>query len=139
VSGIPDLSTLPVAGITRRRMAFLTVGFVTVWVVVLFARQVGDASTATARAAAMQAGNEQLAAHVAALEEELQLIQQQRFIVQQARGYRLGEPDEIPFSLADAPPLPPDAPGSPAVRLGAPEPPMTPLESWLSLLFGPAR
>jgi cell division protein FtsB len=139
LSAASDLSTLPVAGITRRRLALLTACFVTIWIVVVFARQVGDATIATARAATMQAANEQLAAHVVALEQELELIQQPRFIAQQARGYRLGAPDEIPFSLVSAAPLPPDAPGSAAVRLGAPEEPMTPIESWLSLLFGPGR
>jgi hypothetical protein len=35
----------------------------------------------------------------------------------------------------DAPPLPDNAPGSAALRVGAP-PAISPLESWLSLLFG---
>lgn len=139
--GLPtDLTGLSVAGITRRRMAFLVAGFVTVWVVVLFARQVGDAAAATARADAMRSGNEALAGEVESLQRELDLIQGREYIVQQARAYRLGGPDEIPFTLhAAAPPLLPDAPGSASVRLGAPEPAVTPLESWLSLLFGPER
>jgi hypothetical protein len=81
-----------------------------------------------------------LAGEVVALERELELIQRQEYFVQQARGYRLGAPNEIAFTLApDAPPLAPDASGSAAARLGGDVDPVTPLESWLSLLFGPER
>lgn len=135
-----DLAGLPVAGITRRRMAFLAAAFVCAWIVVVFARQVGEASAATTRAEQMRLANAELAADVASLEQELELIQRQEYILQQARGFRLGAPNEIPFTLSpDAPPLTADAPGSASVRLGAGEPPITPLESWLSLLFGPER
>jgi cell division protein FtsB len=135
-----DLSGLPIVGITRRRVAFLAAAFVTAWIVVAFARQVGEASAATTRAEQLRGANVELAGEVAALESELQLIQRQQYIAQQARGYRLGAPDEIPFTLSpNAPALGPDAPGSAAVRLGAGEAPITPLESWLSLLFGPER
>lgn len=133
-----DLSALPVAGITRRRVAFLAAAFVSAWIVVVFARQVGEASAASTRAEQMRLANTELAADVASLERELELIQRQEYILQQARGYRLGIPNEIPFTLSpDAPALAADAPGSAAVRLGAGEPAVTPLESWLSLLFGP--
>jgi len=135
-----DLAGLPVAGITRRRVAFLVAAFVTAWIVVVFARQVGEASAAATRAEMMRAANVELAGDLASLERELELIQRQDYILQQARAYRLGAPDEIPFTLSpDAPPLTADAPGSAAVRLGAGEPPISPLESWLSLLFGPER
>ena len=135
----PDL-VLPVTGITRRRLAFLAAAFVSAWIVIVFARQVGEASAATTRADGLRVANEQLQIDVAALDRELELIQRQEYFVQQARAYRLGAPDEIPFTLSpDAAPLDADAPGSAAVRLGAGDPPMTPLESWLSLLFGPER
>ena len=85
----------------------------------------------------MRASNAALASDVAAAQHELTLIQQQAYIQQQAREYRLGRPREIPFILADdAPPLPPDAPGSAAVRLGEVVDRRTPIESWLDLLFG---
>ena len=135
----PDLSSLPVAGITRRRIGFLVGAFLSAWIVIVFARQVGEASTATARVAGLREANAELAGRVAALEREYDLIQRQEWIVQQARGYRLGQSGEIPFSLGPAPSLPPDAPGSAAVRLGADQHDLTPLEAWLSLLFGPAR
>ena len=132
-----SLADLPVAGLTRRRVAILIGALVAAWVIVLFARQVGDASEATARADAMQASNDQLQAEVIGLESELTLIQRQAYIEQAARQYRLGTAVEIPFALADgAPPLPADAPGSATVRLGADPEVTTPLESWARLLFG---
>lgn len=134
---MPDLSSLPVAGITRRRVGFLAGALISVWVVIVFARQVGEAAAATARVDDLRAANAELAGRLAALEREAELIQRQEWIEQQARGYRLGGGGEIPFALGDAEPLPPDAPGSAAVRLGADARSMTPLESWLSLLFGP--
>jgi cell division protein FtsB len=132
-----SLADLPVAGLTRRRVAILIGALVAAWVIVLFARQVSEASEATARAEAMRTSTVQLEAEVVALESELRLIQKQAYIGQAARQYRLGEAAEIPFALADdAPPLAPDAPGSATVRLGTSTDVSTPLESWTRLLFG---
>ncbi len=137
-ASLGSLSDLPVAGLTRRRIALLIGSLVAAWVIVLFARQVGEASEATARAEDMRIANVSLAAEVAALEDELMLIGRPAYIEQQAREYRLGEPREIPFVLADdAPPLAADAPGTAAVRLGAVADRTTPFEAWLQLLFGP--
>lgn len=134
-----DLSGIAIAGITRRRLAFLAGSLVTVWILVVFARQVGEASTANSRVVQTRDANAALAGRVAALEREYELIQRRKWIRQQAHAYGLGEPGEIPFALGDAGPLPPDAPGSAAVRLGAITDETTPLEAWLSLLFGPDR
>ena len=132
----PDLSALPIAGITQRRMAVVLGALIAAWIVLLFARQVGDASAASSRAEAMVSENAVRHAEIAGLERELDRIQQRRFILQQARAHGLGGHTEIAFTLdVDAPPLPPDAPGSASVRVGAP-PAISPLESWLSLLFG---
>jgi hypothetical protein len=134
--GGPDLSALPIAGITQRRVAILLGALVAAWIILLFARQVGDASAASSRAEAMIAENAIRHAEIAGLERELDRIQQRRFILQQARAHGLGGHKEIAFTLdKDAPPLPPDAPGSAALRVGAPNT-VSPLESWLSLLFG---
>jgi hypothetical protein len=136
---LPDLAGLTVAGLTRRRVAFLTAAFVAVWVVILFARQVGQASEATQHLRDLDGGNQALTAQVASLERELELIQRQEYILQVARGYGLGRGREIPFTLRPgAPPIPANAPGSSSVRLGATDDAQSPLESWLSLLFGPA-
>ena len=132
-----SLADLPVAGLTRRRVAILLVALVAAWVIVLFARQVGEASEASARADAMRAANGQLELEVSALEGELALIQKQAYISQAARQYRLGKAREIPFALADdAPALAADAPGSVTVRLGTEAEEPTPLESWTRLLLG---
>lgn len=132
-----SLADLPVAGLTRRRVAILLGALIAAWVIVLFARQVSEASDATARADAMRARNAALEIEVADLQGELSLIQKQAYIEQSARGYRLGDPREIPFTLADgAPTLAPDAPGSATVRLGTKHDDPTPLESWARLLFG---
>jgi cell division protein FtsB len=137
-AALGSLSDLPVAGLTRRRMALLIGSLVAAWVIVLFARQVGEASDATARVDGMRAANVSLQGEVTALQGELDLIQRQAYIEQQARVYRLGTPREIPFVLADdAAPLASDAPGTAAVRLGSVVNPPSPLESWLQLLFGP--
>lgn len=140
-AGAPlDLSALPIIGISRRRMAFVLGGLVTAWIVFAFARQVGDAAAATGRLEGLQAANQQLAGRVAGLRREYELIQQPAWIVQQARAYRMGGTREVPFMIAGGTPsLAPDAPGSASVRLGAPTDTPTPLETWLSLLFGPGR
>jgi cell division protein FtsB len=136
-AALGSLADLPVAGLTRRRIGLLIAAIVASWVIVLFARQVGEASDAIARADAVRASNTALAADVVGLERELELIRRQAYISQQARTYRLGATNEIPFMLADgAPTLPPDAPGSASVRLGAVTVQRSPLEAWLDLLFG---
>jgi hypothetical protein len=134
----PDLSGLPIAGLGRRQVALILGALVAVWIVVLFARQIGDASAATSRAEELAAANDALRADIEASRRELQLIQRHDYVLLQARGYGLGKGREIPFSLAaDAPPLAADAPGSAAVRVGADATPPTPFERWMELLFGP--
>lgn len=134
----PDLSAFPVVGLTRRRAAWIVGVVVAVWVVAVFARQVGDASAASARADAMVASNAARQVEIAALERELERIVQDRYVFQQARAYGLGGPREIPFTLApDAPPLGDDAPGSAALRVGG-STGVSPLDRWLTLLFGSA-
>jgi hypothetical protein len=133
---IPDLATLPIAGITQRRLAIMVGALIAAWIVLLFARQVGDASAASGRAEAMVVDNAVRHAEIAALERELDRIQQRRFVLLQARAHGLGGHREIAFTLDPAaPPLPDDAPGSAALRVGAPAA-VSPLESWLDILFG---
>ncbi len=135
---VPSLRDLPIAGLTRRRVAFGLSVLVTAWIIFAFARQVSEAQAATARAGQLASENTALSVQVADLADELDLVQREAFIRQEARAYRLGGTDEIAFRLeADAPELPGDAPGSAAVRLGAAARDSSPLESWLSLLFGP--
>jgi hypothetical protein len=105
----------------------------------VFARQVGDAQAASNRATQLATDNEALAAEVQSLQSELDLVVQPGYVAMEARGFRLGNPREIPFTLDPAVQTPVEgAPGSASVRLGATTVHQTPLESWLQLLFGPA-
>jgi hypothetical protein len=136
-TGEPDLAALPIIGITRRRAAILLGVLVVAWIVVVFARQVSEASNASGRAEAMVTANAEKRTALSGLERELERIQQQRFIEQQARAYGLGGPKEIAFTLgAEAPALDANAPGSSAQRVGAGIS-VSPVERWLTLLFGP--
>lgn len=133
-----DLSGLSIAGITRRRVGWVAAGFLSVWILIVFARQVGDATAAANLATQVAAENAALAAEVEALRGEVELIVRPEYVSQQARGYALGAAREIPFTLDSSIPDPVDgAPGSASARLGAGDARGTPLESWLSLLFGP--
>ncbi len=137
--GAVDLAALPIVGLTRRRMALLVGAFLAAWIVVAFARQVADASEAATRAQDITIANASLRLEVAAMERELEAIGRQRFVEQQARAYGVGSSREIPFALApDAPALADDAPGSAAVRVGAEAERISPLERWLTVLFGPS-
>ena len=133
-----DLSGLSIAGITRRRVGWVAAGLLACWIVVVFARQVGDAAAAASRADQLAADNAALAAEVQSLQGEVDLIVRPEYVAIQARGHQLGDDHEIPFTLAPSVVAAVDgAPGSASVRLGANVDRQTPLESWLSLLFGP--
>ncbi|MDP9483175.1 MAG: hypothetical protein M3P84_08140 [Chloroflexota bacterium] len=135
----PDLAGLTIAGITRRRVAWLLAAVVSVWIVAVFARQVGDAGAAVDRADRLRIENTGLASLVVNLQQELDLVQRQAFVEQQARANGLGGEGEHPFVLGPAAlPLAADAPGSAAVRLGAAPTRSAPLDVWLDLLFGPS-
>jgi hypothetical protein len=138
-TGAPDLAALPIIGITRRRVAIIGSAMLAAWIVIAFARQVGEVSAASARAEDIASANASLRIEVGALERELDLIARQRYVEQQGRAYGLGAEREIPFTLAhDAPALPDDAPGSAALRVGARSEQVAPLERWLTVLFGPS-
>lgn len=133
-----DLAGLSIAGITRRRVGWVAAGLIAVWIVIVFARQVGDAANAATRAVQLAEDNAALAAEVQALQSEVDLIVRPEFVRIQARAYGLGGSHEIPFTLDPSIPAPVDgAPGSSSVRLGARPERSSPLDSWLSMLFGP--
>jgi len=136
-AGAPSLAALGIAGISRRRVAWVGLTGAAVLIVVGFAGQAADAARATTRVVEELARNTAVAGQTEALRQELQLVTQERWVLQQARAYRLGSRAERPFALAPgATPLADDAPGSPARRLGA-DAPRSPLEGWLEVLFGP--
>ena len=133
-----DLSGLSIAGITRRRVGWAAAGLFAAWIVIVFARQAGDAAAAAGRAVQLANDNAALAAEVESLQNEVDLIVRPHYVALRARAYGLGAPNEIPFTLDPTVPPPADgAPGTASVRLGAESDRQTPLESWLSLLFGP--
>ncbi len=134
-----DLSALPIAGITRRRVAIMACALLAAWIVIAFARQVGEAADASTRAQGIASGNAALRLEVAAMERELDLIARQRYVEQQARAYGVGGSRETAFTLSpDAPPLGAHAPGSAAGRVGAELEDIAPVERWLTVLFGPS-
>jgi cell division protein FtsB len=135
-----NLRSVPIAGLTRRHVAVLFALVLAGWVGLVFARHLGQASSVQAQVAAAAAENAALTDQVAALREELALVNRPEYVSLVARGYELGSPQERPFRLAPgAPSLPPDAPGSAARRVGAPSPRPSPLEVWFNLLFGSQR
>ena len=105
----PDLAALPIAGITRRRVAILASVMLAAWIVIAFARQVGEASAATARADDIASANAALRIEVGALERGS--ISSPASVTSSSRSaYGLGGPREIAFALEkDAPALPVDA------------------------------
>lgn len=134
-----DLATMPIAGLTRGRLLGLAGLFAAAWIVFAFWRQVGAAGELTDRADLLRTGNADLELRVAELEAELQLVQTPAYVALQARGYRLGGRNEVPFTLdAGAPPLAADAPGSASTAVGAVEQSESPIEAWLTLLFAPS-
>jgi hypothetical protein len=133
------LDGLSVAGITRRRVAWLLGAMVATWIVIVFARQMSDAASMSSQADQARVANASAAAEVAELQREFDLVQQQAYIEQQARGIGLGSAKDHAYVISpDASPLPATAPGSAAVRLGAPPVNHSALDSWLELLFGPS-
>ena len=127
----------PSLGLSRRRLAVLVAGFVCLWLVGVFARQVGEAAAAADQADAMMARNASLQRDIDALQSELKLIQQPGFVDSTARGYMLGSGREIPFTIdPQASPLSSNAPGSTGIRPKVASQSDSPLNAWLKVLFG---
>lgn len=133
-SGAGKGSVMP---FTRRRLAMLVAGLFALWLVGVFARQVGDASSAGNQVEQLKARNVAMENDVASLEFELKLIREPAFVSQMARGYKLGSPREIPFTVdPNAPPLPSNAAGSIGIKPEQPTHEASPLDSWMQALFG---
>src|SRR5207249_7329724 len=90
------LDGLAIAGITRRRAGWIAAAAFTMWIVLVFARQVGDASAKSSQVDQRRAENTGLQTDIAALQQELVLIQKQAYISQQAHAYRLGDERDRP-------------------------------------------
>jgi len=139
VDGRPriDPAALPMP-ISRRRLATVAGLLAAAWLVIAFGRQVGAASAATDRADQLRGANAGLRTDVNNLQDDLARVQDGRFVQLMARAYGLGGEGEIPFTLAAGAPTPgPSSPGAASVRLGARPSHDSPLDGWLSALFGP--
>lgn len=132
-----DPGALPMPGVSRRRLAQLAGLVVAAWLLLAFGRQVAQAAAASDRADDLRGQNAALRDDVAALQTDLARVQGQAFVRIQGRAAGLGEAGEIPFTLEAGAPTPgPTAAGSASVRLGAKPERSSPLDGWLSVLFG---
>ena len=119
---------------TRVYVAVVIAVIVAFWVVLAFGRTMAQLNEATIRAAAVRADNAELTLRLAQAQEEAALLQSDAYLRFAARGYGMGRPGERAFGLT--PGAPPPASMTP---LGGPideQTPATPLENWLTLLFG---
>jgi hypothetical protein len=132
------IESLASVGLTRRRVAVLAAGLVALWLVGVFARQAGTAANAGMQAEALKTRNAAVERDVTALRVELELIQRPAYIATTARGYMIGSPGEIPLSIdRKNASLPANAPGSVGIKAESKSRTMSPLDSWLRVLFGP--
>jgi len=115
-------------------------GIFVLWLIGVFARQVGEAQTAQNQADQLRARNVAMERDIQSLEREIALIKEPAFVSEMARGYLLGTPGEIPFKVdPEASPLPADAPGSQGIVPEASPKPNSPLDAWLQALFGSTK
>jgi len=122
----------------RTHLVLIGVGIVAVWLVFVFAGSIGDLDRATARQQQVTNEANAIQARLDADKRELEIVQTDSFQRLQARAYGMGAPGEIVFSLpSDAPsPLPIAPLGASSAASASATTPQTPLDAWLSLLFG---
>jgi hypothetical protein len=138
--GPAPLGEIGIAGLSRARVGLIAGVIVLGWLAVGFVGQAGDTTRAAARATAAQGVKASLQEQVAALQSEVALVAEPRWIIQQARTFDLKTAKETPIVLAPgAPELPADAPGSAARRVGTETEQVSPLDRWLEILFGSSR
>lgn len=123
------------AGRLSRRSAAISGSIVAVaWLVLVFGSALADVNAAQSRAQQTRDDNAALQIRLDQGRAEIDLIQTDAFLRLQARAYGLGERGERAFALEAGTPL-----MEPIVPLGdalTPEPPRSPLDEWLRLLFG---
>jgi len=119
----------------RRGAAAIVFGsFVAIGVVLVFAGTLTRATELEAQAAEASAAVIALKDRLAAGDLELQFIETDRFVEQQARAAGFGSRDEHAFQLPEDAPPPPRI-----VALGESDAatlPATPFDAWMALLFG---
>ena len=122
----------------RTHVVLIVVGIIAVWLVFVFAGSIGDVDRATARQQQVTNEVNTIQARLNADKRELEIVQTDSFQGLQARAYGMGEPGEKIFSLpSDAPSPQPITPlGASSAAAPNATTAQTPLDAWLSLLFG---
>ena len=129
----------------RVHLAVIGIAIVAVWLVLVFARALGDVDRATARQQGVAAAAATLQAQLDADKREQQIVQTDGFQRLQARAYGMGAPGEVVFTLPqDAPspaPITPLGGSTGATSLpggsgASADAPSRPLDAWLRLIFG---
>jgi cell division protein FtsB len=119
---------------TRLGIGVVVAIVVALWFVLAFARTMTQLNDATARTAAVRADNAALTQRLAAAQTEADLLQSDAYLRFAARSFGMGGPGERAFGLAPGAPSPAGIVplgAAPTANVAA-----SPLENWLSLLFG---
>jgi hypothetical protein len=111
-------------------LAVIVIGF---WVLLGFGRTITQLNAATDRQAELTTETVALTNRLDAGHRELQLVQTDAFQALQARGFSVGAPGEVSFSVTSDLPAPRVVPLGDAIGTAAPQ---TPLDAWLRMLFG---
>jgi len=134
----PGASARPPRSFKLRRIHFVLIalGVVAIWLVFVFAKALSDVDHATTVHQSIAAETQALQARLDAVHREQQIVQTDAFQRMQGRAYGMGATGEIVFALpANAPSPAPIAPLGAAAAKGASDA-VTPLDEWLSILFG---
>ena len=128
------LDALAGVRLRRRHLGFLAAALVVVWILLVLARAISNASATTDRATRLRTENEQLQVQLEAARRELAIVQSKEYVRLESRAYGMGATAERAFSLQQGAPPPPRIRPLGATR--AEEGGTSPLEDWLELLFG---
>ncbi len=131
---VPRRSGRGFGGRSARTTALVAGVGVVIWLLFVFGSALARSDAIAQEAAAVRAENAALVERIAAGRREVDLIQTEAFLSNQARAFGMGEAGERPFALAsDAPPRVEIVPLGEAPAIAEPS---MPLEEWIELLFG---
>lgn len=133
-SGAPRGGPSRTGRLSRRSLVLSGALLAVVWLVLVFGSALADVDAAHRRAEQTRADNAALQERLEQGRAEIELMQTDEFLRQQARAYGMGERGERAFALEAGTPL-----MEPIPPLGISlEPPAarSPLEEWFLLLFG---
>lgn len=119
---------------TRLQLGVVMGIVVALWFVLAFARTMSQLNEATTRTAGVRAENAALTQRLAAAQAEADLLQSDAYLRFAARSFGMGGAGERAFGLAPGAPSP--AAMVPLGQSTAAQQQATPLDNWLSLLFG---